>query len=197
MPSKTKGAPRLTFRPLTPDRWDDFETLFGEHGAYAGCWCMWWRLTRKEFQKGTRGANKKAMQGIVASGDAPGIIAYAGRKPAGWCAVAPREAYGSLNRSRTLKRVDDQPAWSITCFYIDEAYRGRGVMASLLKAAADFAQERGARIVEGYPIESTKRLPDSWEAYRGSISAFRDAGFVEVVRRSERKPIMRWVAGDS
>ncbi len=68
-------------------------------------------------------------------------------------------------------------------------------MAALLRAATEHALERGAAIVEGYPIESKKRLPDAWEAYMGSIAAFRDAGFVEVARRSERRPIMRWVAG--
>ena len=38
------GTPRrragIAIAPLTPDRWDDFETLFGERGACGGCWCM-------------------------------------------------------------------------------------------------------------------------------------------------------------
>lgn len=38
----------LEFHALTPQRWDDFEKLFGEKGAYGGCWCMWWRTTRSQ-----------------------------------------------------------------------------------------------------------------------------------------------------
>ncbi len=108
-------APALTFHPLTPERWADFERLFGENGADDGCWCMWWRITRAQFERDKGDANKEAMRGIVSSGDAPGILAYDGKQAVGWCAVAPREVYGSLNRSRTLKPVDDRPVWSITC----------------------------------------------------------------------------------
>jgi len=36
------GLP-LTFHPLTPKRWTDFEVLFGPKGVCAGCWCMWWQ----------------------------------------------------------------------------------------------------------------------------------------------------------
>ncbi len=195
MPAEAEPTPALTFRPLTAERWPDLEALFGEHGAYAGCWCMWWRVTRAQFQQQKGAGNKRAMRGIVASGEVPGILAYAGSQPVGWCAVAPRDSYPSLNRSRTLKRVDDEPAWSITCFFVAEALRGQGVMAPLLKAATEHAVKRGARIVEGYPVETKKRLPPSWEAYLGSISAFREAGFVEVMRRSARRPIMRYTVG--
>ncbi len=37
---------RFEIHPLTPDRWDDLETLFGPRGAYVGCWCMFWRVSR-------------------------------------------------------------------------------------------------------------------------------------------------------
>ncbi|MBM4430292.1 MAG: GNAT family N-acetyltransferase, partial [Chloroflexi bacterium] len=37
------------FHRLTPERWADFEELFGPRGAAGGCWCMWWRLTQREF----------------------------------------------------------------------------------------------------------------------------------------------------
>ena len=196
MPSDVKPAPALQFQPLTPDRWPDLEALFGEKGAYGGCWCMWWRLTRARFQEQHGAGNKRAMKGIVESGEAPGVLAYAASEPVGWCAVAPREAYPSLSRSRTLKPVDDEPVWSITCFFVAEAFRGRGVMASLLKAASEYAGKRGARIIEGYPVDSSKRVHPAWQAYLGTISTFRQAGFVEVVRRSARQPIMRYTVQD-
>jgi hypothetical protein len=46
---KTVNKMSVTYKPLTPEIWDDFEALFGAHGAFGGCWCMYWRLTRREF----------------------------------------------------------------------------------------------------------------------------------------------------
>lgn len=103
----------LEFHPLTRERWSDFEELFGERGAYGGCWCMWWRLTRREFEQQQGEGNRQAMKAIVESVQVPGILAYAAGEPVGWCSVAPREHYGSLNRSPVLKRLDDTPVWSI------------------------------------------------------------------------------------
>jgi len=97
----------MEFHPLTPERWPDFEKLFGPRGAYGGCWCMWWRTTRSQFEKQGGEGNRRAMKNIVDSGEVPGIIAYADGQPVGWCSVAPRDSYGSLNRSPVLKRLDD------------------------------------------------------------------------------------------
>lgn len=184
---------RLTFRPLTAERWPDFEALFGKKGAYGGCWCMWWRVTRKAFDQQSGAGNKRAIKRIVTTGDEPGVLAYAGKSAIGWCAVGPREVYGALNRSRTLKPFDGEPVWSITCFFIDKESRGRGVMTALLDAAVKFAEKRGARFVEGYPVAPPeKRLPAAWEAYRGTVRAYEKAGFREIVRRTDRHPIMRY-----
>jgi GNAT superfamily N-acetyltransferase len=181
----------LTFQPLTARRWSDLEQLFGPRGAVGGCWCMWWRRTRSEFEACKGEANRSAFQAIVAAGDEPGILAYVDSEPIGWCAVAPREEYAGLQRSRTLKPVDDAAVWSITCFFIARRDRRAGVSAALLDAAVDFAQSRGARIVEGYPVEP--RSPNAPDIYvwTGFRSTFQQAGFVEVARRSETRPIMR------
>ncbi len=190
---QTRVAPLagLEFRPVTPERWADFERLFGERGAYAGCWCMWWRLTRSQFAEQTGEANRRAMKTLVDSGEVPGILAYADGEPVGWCSLGPRERFGSLERSRTLKRVDDQPVWSVVCFFVEKPYRRRGLMARLLAAAIEYAKDNGARTVEGYPIEPKAAGLSRFDGYTGVLSAFRRAAFVEVLRRSEGRPIMR------
>ncbi|HLF27309.1 MAG TPA: GNAT family N-acetyltransferase [Anaerolineae bacterium] len=182
----------LEFHPLTSERWRDLETLFGPRGAVGGCWCLWWRLKRSEFSQKAGAGNRRMFKQIVKSGAAPGILAYAGGQPIGWVAVAPREAYPVLDRSPTLKRVDDQPVWSVTCFFVARSYRRQGVTVALLKAAVEYARRRGAQIVEGYPIEPKREsVPDPW-VFTGLAAAFRKAGFVEVLRRSETRPIMRY-----
>jgi len=177
--------------PVIPDRWNDMVRLFGDRGAYAGCWCMWWRLTRSEFSRGTGDGNKEKMRQIAQSGRVPGILGYVGDQPVGWCSIAPREDFPSLDRSRTLKRVDETAVWSIVCFFVAKEFRRRGLMAALLRAAVDYARARGAAVVEGYPVEPIEgRLPSS-AGYMGLVSAFRQAGFREVARRSPNRPIMR------
>jgi len=153
---------------------------------------MWWKLTRSEFLKQRGEGNKRALKNIVDSGVVPGILAYADGEPVGWCAVAPRKAYPTLERSRVLKRVDNKQVWSVVCFFVAKHFRGKGVTLKLLEAALKYVKERGGKIVEGYPIEPKKeRIPNA-SAYTGLASTFRKAGFVEVARRSENRPIMRY-----
>ena len=200
MLSKTTLSPILEFHPVTVKRWKDLVSLFGERGACGGCWCMWWRLSRSQFNKQKGEGNRKALKKIVDSGEIPGILAYADGEPIGWCSVAPRERFSTLERSRILKRVvenpaeggDEKPVWSVVCFFVAKPFRRKGVTVKLLKAAVEYAKKRGAKIVEGYPIEPKKgKMPDVF-ANTGLASAFRQAGFVEVLRRSETRPIMRY-----
>jgi GNAT superfamily N-acetyltransferase len=181
----------LEFRPLTPERWGDFEALFGARGACGGCWCMFFRLTRSEFERGKGDGNRAAMKALVDGGEVPGILAYAAGEPVGWCAVAPRERYGALARSRVLAPLDASPVWSVVCFFVARPFRRRGVSERLLRAACDWAAGRGADTVEGYPTEPKKgSMPDVF-AYMGLPSAFARAGFSEVARRSPQRPIVR------
>lgn len=181
----------LKFQSLTEERWKDFEHLFGKRGACGGCWCMWWRLRAKEFESGKGESNRRAMRRLVRSGRVPGILAYLNGEPVGWCSVAPRAEYVRLERSRILRPVDDRPVWSIVCLFIARAHRKAGISVKLIEAAARFARKQGAGIVEGYAVEPAKgRTADAF-AYHGPASAYRSAGFVEVARRSETRPIMR------
>jgi GNAT superfamily N-acetyltransferase len=186
--------PRLQFHPVTPDRWKDFEQLFGDNGACAGCWSrsVWWRLSRAEFAQKQYAGNKRAIKKIIAAGQEPGILAYADGESIGWCAIAPREAYPSLDRSRVLQRVDDQPVWSVTCFYIARGHRKQGMTGQLLKAAIQFAQKRGAKIVEAYPIDSGGEKKNTTSVFTGLASTFEQAGFLEVARRPPTRPVMRY-----
>ena len=153
---------------------------------------MWWRLKHAQFEKQKGERNRKALKRIVDSGQVPGLLAYASGQPVGWCAVGPRETFSVLERSRALKRIDDAPVWSVVCFFVARPFRRKGVTVKLLRAAVEYASRRGAKIVEGYPLEPGKgALPDAF-AWTGLASAFRQAGFVEVLRRSEKRPIMRY-----
>lgn len=152
---------------------------------------MWWKLSRPEWTKGKGDGNKTALKKIVKSGTSPGIIAYVGDEPVGWCALEPRENYPVLDRSRSLKPVDDQPVWSITCFFITKSHRRQGLSVALLNAAAKHAKKKRAKILEGYPSVVRKDDVPAPFIWTGTEAAFKKAGFVEVARPSLSRRIMR------
>jgi GNAT superfamily N-acetyltransferase len=181
----------ITVRPATPDRWSDVERLFGPRGATGGCWCMYWRRSRAELARCKGEQNRVALRNLVRGERAPGLLAYAGHEPVGWCAVAPREEYPVLERSRILARVDDRPVWSVVCLFVARGYRRRGISVELLRAAAEHVRRQGGTLVEGYPVEPRQGpVPDVF-AWTGLASSFLQAGFREVARRSSTRPIMR------
>jgi len=178
-------------RPLTPDTWDDFQTVMGPSGGDAGCWCMFNKQTSKEFAASRGAKNRAAMKALLDEGAIPGLIGYRDGEPVGWVAIEPRAAYGRLSRSPVAKPLDGRPAWAITCFVVPKQFRGTGVATALLDAAVAYAADQGAELVEGYPVEPRReRMPDVW-AWMGFSSMFERAGFEEVARRSETRPFMR------
>ena len=186
----------IQFHSATPERWSDLEDLFGSNGANAGCWCMFWRLERGMFKKTKGEGNRQILQQIVEGDEQPGILAYEGGKAVGWCGIAPRQKLAALENSRILKRVDDQPVWSITCFFMRKEARRRGIMEGLIKAAVKHAKTNGAQIVEAYPIDmQSPKLSgqtfNSYSGYMGVASVFRALGFEQVGQASETQLIMR------
>ena len=152
---------------------------------------MTWRLTRSEFSRQKGAGNKRAFKKIVTSSDAPGVLAYAGKEPIGWCAIAPRESYPALERSRVLRPVDNQSVWSVSCFFVAKQFRGQGVTEQLLRQAVKYARTQGAKIVEGYPQDLGKSTLPAPFVWTGLLPSFTKAGFKEAARRSPKRPIMR------
>jgi GNAT superfamily N-acetyltransferase len=186
------GKMKLEFLPLSPKRWQDFETLFGPKGACGGCWCLFWKKPRKQFHADAYDRNRLDQKLLVEKGSVPGIIAYINGDPVGWCAVEPRENYPALERSRILKPVDDERVWSVTCFFVSRKFRRQGITVALLKEVVNYVSSKGGRIIEGYPVEVTGGKSADAFIYTGTASAYIQAGFVEVARRSPTRPIFRF-----
>jgi GNAT superfamily N-acetyltransferase len=153
---------------------------------------MSWRLPRKQFNSQKGEANKKALKQIVTSGEVPGILAYDGGEPVAWCSVAPRETFGRLEQSRSLRRIDDKPVWSVVCFFATKAYRKKGITSELLRASIDYVKAKGGKILEGYPVDYGKgRLPDPF-VYTGLLQSFLKVGFTEISRSCRTRAIVRY-----
>lgn len=153
---------------------------------------MNWYLSHSEYEQQKGEGNKLAMKMMVDEGRVPGLLAMLGGDPAGWIALSPRQTYPTLARSRILKAVDALPVWSIVCFFVAKPHRRQGLSVALLRAAIDYVQKQGGEVLEGYPQEPQKGEMPPVFAFTGLASAFRQAGFVEVARRSPSRPIMRY-----
>jgi GNAT superfamily N-acetyltransferase len=177
--------------PLTPSRWPDVKRLFETNSICRGCFCMFWRARGKAYSGAWGSRNRAAFRRIVMKGPPPGLLAYLGKEPVGWCALAPREDYVRLEYSKVLAPVDDRKPWSVTCFFVAREHRGEGLTVALLRAASEHARKRGAEILEGYPTDTRGARASSPWVFTGLLSAFTKAGFREVERRSKTRPIMR------
>lgn len=182
---------KLQFQPLTPDRWSDFEGLFGPRGACGGCWCMAWRLPRKAFEAGKGAGNRRVMLQLVKTDHQPGLLAYHEGQAIGWVSVAPREEFDYLKRSRVLKPLDESPVWSVSCLYVHKDFRRCGVGVLLLRAAIEFVRGKGGRMVEGYPIIPRKEPVPAVFAWTGTEANFKKAGYKKAGEGSPARPIYR------
>ncbi|HZZ87802.1 MAG TPA: GNAT family N-acetyltransferase [Caulobacteraceae bacterium] len=181
--------PEQVVRPVTPELWPALEDLFGKKGACNGCWCMFWRIGAA-YNKRPRDENKADFRRIVEAGPPPGLLAFEGGLAVGWCQITPRAHLPWMDHGRVLRRVDDAPVWSISCFYVRSGYRRKGVTAALIDAAVEIAAKAGAPAVEAIPVD--KALPKGVSNdFTGVASTFRRLGFEEVARRSPARPIMR------
>jgi GNAT superfamily N-acetyltransferase len=179
----------IVVKPVTRARWGDMEELFERPGPRGGktypggCWCVLWRIPRKDFEAGwgsdkspDRGAgNKAVMVEIVRRDRRPGLLAYAEGTAVGWCAVSPRADLPRIRSSPSvadLPEDDDDGIWSVSCFYVHGSAKRRGVAGALLDAAVETATKAGARILEGYPVP-----PGHGDPFTGHAALFEAAGF--------------------
>jgi GNAT superfamily N-acetyltransferase len=187
----------LEIKPVTLERWEDLERLFAAHGNPNYCWCMTWRVSSSAFRAMGSDERRAALHDRVQGAEPVGLLAYQDDEPVAWCSVAPRKSYARLERSRTIKRLDDRDTWSIVCLFVAPQARGRGLSAELLKAAVAYAKENGAEVVEGYPVEPEFDDEGNWHparSYRfmGYVTSFVKAGFVDVTPPDSTRRIMRY-----
>lgn len=180
-----------TIRPVTPELWPALESLFNTTGPVGRCWCMYWRIGA-DYRRQPPEENKAGLQSVVENGPPPGLLAFDGDQPIGWCQLTPRSALPWLMRSKRLQPPDDRPVWSLSCFYIHKNYRRQGVMTALIEAAIEHARAAGAPALEAYPFDASLSPSASSTGY---LTTFLRAGFVEVQRHIPPRPIVRYELG--
>ncbi|OZM72010.1 GNAT family N-acetyltransferase [Amycolatopsis antarctica] len=191
---RSGDAPRLDVRPATAELFDDLASLLNPNGNERACWCLSYRITSADYSalRGEQRAGR--VRELCAARPGPGVLAYSGELPVGWCGLGPRSSLERLKRSRTMPPVDDLPVWSVVCFVVRSGYRRRGVTRALLDGAIDYARSNGAPVLEGYPVDPGGVRVSSGAAHVGTTGLFEAAGFRrvhETKARADRLP--RWL----
>jgi GNAT superfamily N-acetyltransferase len=194
----------ISIVPANEASWDDLQAVLGARGDPSKCQCQRYKMRPRESWRSVGVAElasrlrEQTNCGHAGSGTTSGLVAYLDGEPVGWCAVEPRSAYRRLRcdcRVPWVGRADDKTddsVWAVTCFVTRAGFRRRGVSRALARAAVDFARERGARAIEGYPMITQPGQEITWgELHVGSQSIFAGAGFAKVSRPTSRRVVMR------
>lgn len=181
----------LTVSPLTEDRWPDLEALFGPPGAFMGCWCAYWRLRHKDFGETTADDHRELLYNRACSRSPPGLLGYLDGEPVAWVSVEPRERFAAFEHARVYTAVDDTPVWTVTCFFLRDDVRGTGLTTRLLRAVKDHVRANGGTAVEGYPEDPDDLAESGTPGFMGLVPAFEHAGFAEIARLSNGRPVYR------
>jgi GNAT superfamily N-acetyltransferase len=172
--------------PASTAIWPALAELFSSGGDPRWCWCQYWRKPGANWSNTTPDANRADLETLVGGEPAPGLVAMRDGIAIGWVGLGPRDAFPRLGRSRTLPQLPGDGVWSINCFVVARGERGHGVGDALLQAAVAYAREHGARLVEGFPVETGGgRMPSS-SAYTGTRGMFERAGFTMAAPTTSR-----------
>ena len=185
----------ITTALASPEIWEDIQHALSGGGDGRSCQCVWPVLTQKDWKDTTLNDRTALFQHEIATGRSPGLVAYIDGAVAGWVRIGPRPAQRRLARTRnivatTQEPFDDDSVWAVTCFVVRKEHRGKGVNAALLAAAIEFARSSGARVVEGYPIDTTASSPNVNDLFHGALSTFLAAGFTEGARANPARPLV-------
>lgn len=197
-------TPEVSIVPANEASWEELQAVLGTRGDPSRCYCQRYKLQPRESWASV-GAEELALRfraqtdcGHSESRTTSGLVAYLDGEPVGWCAVEPRTAYPGLLRvyrvpwdGRTEDKADDR-VWAVTCFLVRAGFRRRGISYALARAAVDFARERGARALEGYPMLTEPGKEIIWdEVHVGARSVFQAAGYTQVSHPTKRRVVMR------
>jgi GNAT superfamily N-acetyltransferase len=197
-------AAAISVVPANEASWEDLQTVFGARGDASRCQCQkfklrpvdWDSAARVPVAERARRLREQTGCGRAEARTTSGLVAYLDGEPVGWCAVEPRSAYARLSKrvvwaGRAEDKSDDG-VWAVTCFVTRTGFRRRGISYALARAAVDFARERGARALEGYPMITRPGQEITWgELFVGNRSVFAAAGFAEVSHPTLRRLVMR------
>lgn len=172
----------ITTEVATSARWDDVQRALTGGGDGASCQCIWPMLSNKDWNATTTPQRTEMFRDEIEQGPPPGLVGYVDGDAAGWIRIGPRTRQERVPRTRMIaasstEPFDDESVWAVTCFVVRREHRGQGLNLELLKAAVEYARDSGARLIEGYPVDTKGEKQRANELFHGTLGTFLTAGF--------------------
>lgn len=185
----------ITTSLASPDVWEDIQHALSGGGDGRSCQCIWPVLSNKDWESTSPESRTTMLQHEIEVGPPPGLVAYVDGEAAGWMRIGQRLAQRRLPRTRniistTRERLDDESVWAVSCFVVRKEHRGKGVNAALLDAGIAYARASDARVIEGYPIDTSKMNVPVNDLFHGALSTFLTAGFSEIPSDKPGRPLV-------
>lgn len=180
----------ITTEVATSTRWDDVQHALTGGGDGASCQCIWPMLSNRDWNETTTPQRTEMLREEITEGPPPGLIVYVDGEAAGWIRIGPRTRQARIPRTRMIAAASDEPfdddsVWAVSCFVVRREHRGSGLNLELLRAAVDYARASGARLIEGYPVDTRGEKKRTNDLFHGTVGTFLAAGFTET---AEMKP---------
>ncbi len=166
---------------MTSGNWPDLVQLFEGKGGPHYCWCMVWRKMASGDFPSVKAQKKASLKKYVTNGTPVGLIGYYQNDPIAWCSVAPRESFKELGGDPAIDKV-----WSLVCFFIQRAHRGRDLSRKLISGAIQYARENDAEYLEAYPTY----VGSPSYRFMGFRPVFEDLGFEFRHKAGKRRNVM-------
>jgi GNAT superfamily N-acetyltransferase len=182
--------PRVRVRALDVTTWPDFARLVERHnGVWGGCWCMGFHAEGVGRGR-TVAQNRSDKECRVREGRAHAALVYDGPECVGWCQFGPTDELPRIKHRRAYEAgVGELPDWRITCFFVANAHRRRGVASAALDGALQGIARLGGGTVESYPQTVDGQRTSSSFLHNGTVSMFERHGF----ERTRRLGKHHWV----
>jgi GNAT superfamily N-acetyltransferase len=180
----------LLTRPLDANTWPDFANLAeAHHGVWAGCWCLGFH------EEGRNGVHtpeqRRALKEVrVRDGRAHAALVFDDGSCVGWCQFGPTEELPRIKHQKAYREgLRALPDWRITCFFVGNTHRHRGVANVALAGALEEIARLGGGTVESYPEDTTDRKVSGSFLHNGTVAMFERHGFT----RTRQIGKHRWV----
>lgn len=192
------AAPDLavTCAPLAPHHATSLAELFERSNT--PCFCGWYAYTGDKNGWLDRcynhpEINRAALLTAVKQGDMRGVVATSDEQIVGWLRVEPAAGLPKVYDQRLYRGLpcfdgDRSGVFTIGCFLVDPALRGRGVARALLRAGVALAQAQSATALEAFPRRDSMLGPEA--VWTGPFELYEAEGF-KVVNDFGPYPVMR------
>ena len=183
-------------RALDTTTWPDFAAIWErKSGLFSGCWCMHFHLGLDRPDEENRGFKER----MVAEGVAHAALVYLDGLAVAWAEYGtPAELPNIHHRKQYDAELAASgatlPDFRITCIYVDQKHRRRGLGRVALDGAVHLIAQAGGGVVEGYPHDYTDRDPakkiNPSFIYNLTRKSYEEAGFTYVRPKGQGNCVM-------